>query len=133
MGMATSARHHDDLLIEEMSAPPPLADARDALEYWLRRRDTLPLHRVRARREAREMALRWEERVRRAEIAEGARSLWRQVLDAVGVRPPSRATLPAPRSVALTIGAGVMAVTALLMATALVLLVVAYEIVAHLV
>ncbi len=132
MNVMATATHPDDILIDEMNAPLPLTDAREALAFWLHRRDTLPLRRVRARREARDMALRWEDRVRHAEIAEGARSLWRQLLDAFGLRPPSRATLPAPRSVALAVGSGFVALTVLLMTLAIVLAAVAYEVLAHL-
>jgi hypothetical protein len=59
----------DLLLVEVMSAPPPLEDARRSLEYWERRHKTLPLYQRRARREAREMTARWDERVRAAELA----------------------------------------------------------------
>ena len=50
-----------------MLAPPPLEDARRSLEYWERRQQSLPLYQRRARREARELAQRWESRVRAAE------------------------------------------------------------------
>ncbi len=50
-----------------MLAPPPLEDARRSLEYWERRHKALPFHHRRARREASEMAARWDERVRAAE------------------------------------------------------------------
>jgi hypothetical protein len=60
-------RDRDLLLVETMLAPPPLEDARRSLEYWERRQKALPLHHRRARREAREMAARWDERVRAAE------------------------------------------------------------------
>ena len=61
--------HHDpDLaLVQEMLAPPPLEDARRSLEYWERRQKSLRLYQRAARREAREMALRWDARVRAAE------------------------------------------------------------------
>ena len=62
-------RDPDLLLVEVMSAPPPLDDARRSLEYWERRYQALPLYQRRARREAREMAARWNERVRAAELA----------------------------------------------------------------
>lgn len=60
-------RDPDLLLVEVMSAPPPLEDARRSLEYWEQRHKALPLYHRRARREAREMAARWDERVRAAE------------------------------------------------------------------
>jgi hypothetical protein len=60
-------RDPDLLLVDTMLAPPPLEDARRSLEYWERRHRALPLHHRRARREAREMAARWDERVRAAE------------------------------------------------------------------
>jgi len=52
-----------------MLAPPPLEDARSSLEYWQRRRKALPLYRRADRREAKEMTVRWQERVRAAELA----------------------------------------------------------------
>jgi hypothetical protein len=60
-------RDPDLLLVEAMLAPPPLEDARSSLEYWERRHKASPIYHRRARREAREMAARWEERVRAAE------------------------------------------------------------------
>ena len=64
------ARPDPDLvLVKSMLAPPPLDDARNSLEYWRQRRKTLPLYRRSARREAREMASRWEDRVRAARVA----------------------------------------------------------------
>ena len=62
-------READLVLVEEMQAPPPLDDARRSLEYWQHRRKALPLYRRAARREAKEMATRWEGRVRAARIA----------------------------------------------------------------
>ena len=62
-------RDPDLLLVEVMSAPPPIDDARRSLEYWERRHKALPLYQRGARREAREMAARWDERVRAAEQA----------------------------------------------------------------
>ena len=59
----------DLVLIERMLAPPALEDARTSLEYWQRRRKALPLYRRSARREAKEMAVRWQDRVRAAELA----------------------------------------------------------------
>jgi hypothetical protein len=44
-----------------------LEDARESLDYWETRARTLPLHAVRRRREAREMAVRWQLRVAEAE------------------------------------------------------------------
>jgi hypothetical protein len=65
----SAVRDPDLLLIERMLAPPPLDDARDSLAYWQTRRKSLPLYRRTARREAKEMAVRWRERVRAAELA----------------------------------------------------------------
>jgi len=44
-----------------------LEDARESLAYWEARARTLPLHSIRRRREAREMAARWQARVAEAE------------------------------------------------------------------
>src|SRR6187455_2138537 len=48
----------------------PLVEARESLDYWERRAHTLPRWAVRKRREAREMAARWRERVSEAERAQ---------------------------------------------------------------
>jgi len=44
-----------------------LEDARESLAYWEARAHTLPRHAIRRRREAREMAARWQARVAEAE------------------------------------------------------------------
>jgi hypothetical protein len=59
----------DEALLRDLHAPPPLADAREALAYWAGREAQLPWHRFAARREARAMTGVWRERVREAEIA----------------------------------------------------------------
>jgi hypothetical protein len=78
-------RDHDLLLVESMLAPPPLDDARNSLEYWRRRGKALPLYRRAARREAREMAARWEDRLRAAERARFDSGLPGKILKAVGL------------------------------------------------
>src|SRR5947199_10122457 len=79
--------HHDPdlVLVQEMLAPPPLEDARRSLEYWERRQRSLRLHQRGARREAREMALRWESRVRAAERVRFEATLFGRILAAVGL------------------------------------------------
>jgi hypothetical protein len=79
-------RDPDQLLLEEMLAPPPLEDARRSLEYWQQRRRALPLYRRRDRREALEMAGRWEARVRAAQQARFDSSPVGRVLAALGIR-----------------------------------------------
>jgi hypothetical protein len=78
-------RDHDLVLIEQMLAPPPLEDARSSLEYWQRRRKALPLYRRSARREAKEMAGRWQERVWAAELARFEASLIGRLLARLGI------------------------------------------------
>lgn len=78
-------RDPDVLLVESMLAPPPLEDARRSLEYWQRRRQALPLYQRRARREAREMATRWDARVRAAERARFEASVLGRVVVALGL------------------------------------------------
>jgi hypothetical protein len=78
-------RDRDLLLIERMLAPPPLEEARSSLEYWQRRRKRLPLYRRAARREAKEMAARWQERVRAAELARFEASVVGRMLTALGI------------------------------------------------
>ena len=68
--MAMRTTHDPDLvLVDAMLAPPPLDDARRSLEFWRRRKQSLPLYRRTARREADAMIARWQERVRAAERA----------------------------------------------------------------
>jgi len=69
MHVRSAVHDPDQLLIEQMLAPPPLEDAQRSLEYWQARRKQLPLYQRSARREAKEMAVRWQERVRAAELA----------------------------------------------------------------
>jgi len=52
-----------------------LADARESLAYWEERAVRLPRHALRRRREAREMAARWQMRVAEAERAAYGRGL----------------------------------------------------------
>jgi hypothetical protein len=81
-------RAHSDpdlVLVQEMLAPPPLEDARRSLEYWERRQRSLRLYQRGARREAREMATRWEARVRAAERVHFEATLFGRVLAAVGL------------------------------------------------
>jgi len=78
-------RDPDLLLIERMLAPPPLEDARSSLEFWQRRRRNLPLYRLAARREAKEMTIRWQETVRAAEQAEFESTPLGRLLAALGI------------------------------------------------
>jgi hypothetical protein len=78
-------RDPDLVLVEEMLAPPPLDEARSALAYWERRRKGLPVYRRAARREAKVLATRWQERVRDAEAARFASSPIGRVLLTLGV------------------------------------------------
>jgi hypothetical protein len=75
----------DLVLVQSMLAPPPLEDARRSLEYWERRQKSLPLYQRRARREAREMALRWQSRVRAAERLRFEATTFGRILAAFGL------------------------------------------------
>ena len=83
--MQVAERDRDQVLIEQMLEPPPLEDARSSLEFWQRRRKALPIYRRAARREAKEMAVRWQERVRAAELARFEASLAGRLLTRVGI------------------------------------------------
>jgi hypothetical protein len=66
-----------------------LEDARESLAYWEHRAHALPRHAIRRRREAREMAARWQTRVAEAErIAYGRGLLGALVLLAAERRLP---------------------------------------------
>jgi hypothetical protein len=75
----------DLVVIDAMLAPPPLEEARRSLEYWERRRRALPLYRLAARREARELAERWTDRVRAAERVRFEASISGRILCALGL------------------------------------------------
>lgn len=53
----------DKQLLGRLLAPPYLEDGVESLEYWRRRSRQLPWYRIRARREAVRMTVRWEQRV----------------------------------------------------------------------
>lgn len=78
-------RDPDLQLVEAMLAPPPLEDARQSLDYWESRRRALPLYRRAARREAREMAARWESRVEAAERLRFEATVAGRILRALGL------------------------------------------------
>jgi hypothetical protein len=80
-----AASDRDLVVIEEMLAPPPLEDARSSLEFWQRRHKSLPVYRVSARREAKVMAGRWQERVIDAELVRFERTLFGRLLKRMGV------------------------------------------------
>jgi len=83
--MMRSRRDPDLVLVEAMLAPPPLEDARSSLDYWQERRRRLPVYHRSARREAREMAARWEDRVREAELLRFESTVAGRILKAVGL------------------------------------------------
>jgi len=78
-------RDPDLLLVKQMLAPPSVDDARRSLEYWQRRREALPVYRRAARREAREMAARWHDRLLAAEQVRFEASLAGRLLARVGI------------------------------------------------
>ena len=53
----------DEQLLGRLLAPPDLDDGVESLDYWHRRYRRLSWWRVRARREAVRMTIRWEQRV----------------------------------------------------------------------
>jgi hypothetical protein len=59
-------RSPDDQLLARLNAPPDLGEGVESLEYWRARAKQLSWYRIRARREARVMTQRWEQRVRAA-------------------------------------------------------------------
>ena len=78
-------RDPDLLLIEQMLAPPPLDEARRSLQYWRDRRRSLPLYRLAARRETKQMMASWQETVRAAEQARFEASWLGRLLTTIGV------------------------------------------------
>jgi hypothetical protein len=60
----------DEQLLGRLLAPPDLKDGVESLEYWGARSRQLPWYRIRARREAVRMTVRWEQRVAAALISQ---------------------------------------------------------------
>ncbi|MBV9002154.1 MAG: hypothetical protein JO304_24070 [Solirubrobacterales bacterium] len=53
----------DEQLLRRLLAPPDLNDGVESLDYWHRRSRALSWWRIRARREAVRMTVRWEQRI----------------------------------------------------------------------
>jgi len=95
-----------------MSALP---EARDSLTYWESRLERLPRHAVRKRREAREMTVRWRERVSEAERSEyGAGVLGAVLLFLAERRLPTSAQQTSRQLVRVGAGAAATLVVALI-------------------
>ena len=62
----------DDQLLVRLQSAPDLSDGIESLAYWHDRRRRLSWYRIRARREAARMILRWEDRVREAMFSRSA-------------------------------------------------------------
>jgi hypothetical protein len=112
---------------------PALPDARESLTYWEGRLERLPRRAVRKRREAREMAARWRERVTEAERMQyGAGLLGAIFMLAAERRLPTYARY-ASRRVARTVARAAVAAFALLAALLVVAGVVVIELLAAIV
>jgi hypothetical protein len=60
----------DEQLLRRLLAPPDLDDGVESLDYWHRRSRDLSWWRIRARREAVRMTIRWEQRVGAAIVSQ---------------------------------------------------------------
>jgi hypothetical protein len=60
----------DEQLLGRLLGPPDLDDGVESLDYWHRRCRRLSWWRIRARREAARMTIRWEQRVRAALVSQ---------------------------------------------------------------
>jgi hypothetical protein len=60
----------DEQLLRQLLAPPDLDDGVESLDYWTRRSRRVPWYRIRARREAVRMTVRWEQRVGAALVSQ---------------------------------------------------------------
>jgi hypothetical protein len=64
-------RTDEEERLRECLAPPPIETAREALDYWRARERSRRIWQRHQRREAQEMALRWELRLRESRRAHG--------------------------------------------------------------
>ena len=117
----------DEQLVGRLLAPPDLDDGVESLDYWRRRYQQLPWYRLRARREATRMMVRWEQRVGAAIVSQRREPLEARVSAGVLVartrlsrwtRRAGIAVLAAVTTVivllaALTVAAGVLLLYAL--------------------
>lgn len=117
----------DEQLVGRLLAPPDLDDGVESLDYWRRRYQQLPWYRLRARREATRMMVRWEQRVGAAIVSQRREPLEARVSAGVLVartrlsrwtRRAGIAVLAAVTTVivllaALTVAAGVLLLHAL--------------------
>ena len=117
----------DEQLVGRLLAPPDLDDGVESLDYWRRRHQQLPWYRLRARREATRMMVRWEQRVGAAIVSQRREPLEARVSAGVLVartrlsrwtRRAGIAVLAAVTTVivllaALTVAAGVLLLHAL--------------------
>jgi len=60
----------DEQLLGRLLAPPDLDDGVESLDFWSRRSRRLPWYRIRARREAVRMTVRWEQRLGAALVSQ---------------------------------------------------------------
>ena len=60
----------DEQLLGRLLAPPDLDVGVESLDFWSRRSRRLPWYRLRARREAVQMTVRWEQRVGAALVSQ---------------------------------------------------------------
>jgi hypothetical protein len=65
----------DEQLLRRLLAPPNLDDGVESLDYWHRRSRRLSWWRIRARREAVQMTVRWEQRIGAALVSQRWASL----------------------------------------------------------
>ena len=70
----------DEQLLGRLLAPPDLDDGVESLAFWSRRSRGLAWYRIRARREAVRMTVRWEQRVGAALASQQRASLEARVL-----------------------------------------------------
>jgi len=70
----------DEQLLGRLLAPPDLDDGVESLAFWSRRSRGLAWYRIRARREAVRMTVRWEQRVGAALVSQQRASLEARVL-----------------------------------------------------
>jgi hypothetical protein len=62
----------DEQLLARLRSDPALGDGIESLDYWQSRRRRLAWYNIRARREAKQMAVRWEDRLREAILSPSA-------------------------------------------------------------
>jgi hypothetical protein len=112
----------DDQLLARLQAAPDLSEGIESLAYWRERRLRLSWYRIRSRREAARMILRWEHRVHKAMLSQPSVPITLRISGALLVARTRLGRWGRRAVIGVTVVAGITVVVAPFVAVALFLL-----------